>query len=326
LVAISQEESVLMDRRIRTAESTLVDALEAIKGEVHVHLESSELAGWVQQILRGRVISVVASHPKSNAWIAKDPLKRDRLDARKLAHLLRMNLVHEVYYPPKADRALFKQVVQHYDDVTQQQVRLKQKIKARLRAQGVITQGKAVYSVQGRQGVLQQVRYPTARAVLKQLYVLLDETLQQQHRALELMRKESQQYPEIQRFQEVPGVGLISACQFSAYVQTPHRFSNKRKLWRYSQLGITDRSSDGKPLGRKRLDRNGNGRLKKMTRVVFTAAMRTKNDNAFRRTYQATLSRTHESTHARLTVQRKVLSTLRAMWKGETRYCDKPTG
>ena len=63
----------------------------------------------------------------------KDPRKRDSVGAFKLAELLRVGRVHEVYYPDEAHRAVFKQLMQHYDDVVAQQVRLKLKIKARLR-------------------------------------------------------------------------------------------------------------------------------------------------------------------------------------------------
>jgi len=82
--------------------------------------------------------------------MAKDPHKRDSVDAFKLAELLRMGRAHEVYYPDEAHRAVFKQLRQHYDDVVAQQVRLKLKIKARLGTHGVIVRGKAMYSSCGR--------------------------------------------------------------------------------------------------------------------------------------------------------------------------------
>ena len=41
---------------------------------------------------------VVCFHPKDNAWIAKDADKCDRVDAYKLAELLRPNRFKEVHY------------------------------------------------------------------------------------------------------------------------------------------------------------------------------------------------------------------------------------
>jgi len=42
----------------------------------------------------------------------------------------------------------------------------------------------------------------------------------------------------------------------------------------------------------------------------------------FKRTYQRALETTHDKTHARLTVQRKIISTLRAIWISRTPYRD----
>jgi transposase len=322
-VAMDKERVVLKDRKFDTTEHNLIAAFEDIKGEVHVHLEAGELAAWVRRVLRKRVTRVVVGHPKSSAWIAKDPLKRDRLDAFKLADLLRTDQVHEVYYSDDDQRTLFKQIVQHYDDVTSQEIRLKNKIKAAFREQGVIVKGTDVYTAAGRDKYLTAVPFAAAREAITQLYELLDVTLKAQKSAMKLMKRESEKYPEIARFDGAPGCGVVSSCRFSAYVQTPYRFSAKRKLWRYSRLGITDRQSDGKPLGRQSLDRNGSGRLKEVSRTVFLGAMQTAKDNLFKRSYRGTLQRTHNKTHARLTTQRKILAVLLAMWKGGTEFNDK---
>ena len=257
LVALDPEGRMLRNVKFTTSEAKLISAVAGLPGEVHVHFEASELAGWVRSVLQGRVARIVVSHAKANAWSANDPLKCDRRDAFKLAELLRLGRVHEVYYPEDESRRLFKCLVQHYDDVTDQETRLKLKIKARLRAQGIIVKSRGVYGPRGRLLALPQLQAPVARQMIEQLYAVLDHTLQTQHEALALLRRQARQYPEVQRFQTVPGVGLIGAARFSAYIQTPHRFSSKRKLWRYCRLGITERSSDGKLLGRKRLDHAG---------------------------------------------------------------------
>jgi transposase len=305
MVAIDKDKAVIADRKFGTGEANLIAAMETLKShEVHVHLEASELASWIRRVLKPRVARVVVGHAKSSAWIAKDPLKRDRLDALKLAELLRMDQVHEVYYADEDHRTVFKQIVQHYDDVTDQQRRLKQKIKAALREQGVIARGDDVYTSEGREPLVAQVPSTAARDAIGQLFALLDVTVKTQGDARRLMRREAQKYPEIPRFENVPGVAMITACRFSAYVQTPHRFATKRKLWRYCRLGITDRRSDGKPLGRQALDWNGNGRLKDMSRKAFQGAMKSLDDNMFKRTYRDVLQTTHNKDHARLTTQR----------------------
>ena len=123
LIGLNMDGTVLVDRKIDTGEANLVSAFESIRGETHVHLEASELAAWIRRILRGRVVGITVSHAKTNAWIGKDPKKTDEVDAFKLADLLRMGRIHEVYYPKEEERAIFKQVVQHYEDVTESRCR-----------------------------------------------------------------------------------------------------------------------------------------------------------------------------------------------------------
>ena len=73
--------------------------------------------------------------------------------------------------------------MQHFDELTRQQARLKTKIKARLRMQGVIISGEALFSARGRKPVLQQVPSPVVRMAIKQLYDLLDQSLASQTEA-----------------------------------------------------------------------------------------------------------------------------------------------
>jgi transposase len=137
------------------------------------------------------------------------------------------------------------------------------------------------------------------------------------------MLRAAQAFLEIKLLRTVPGVGPIGACRFSAYIHTPQRFSSKRKLWKYCRLSVSHRSSNGKPLRRPQLDYSGCGRLKDVSGKAFEAAQRRQKDNGFKRTYQRALEATHDKTHARLTVQRKIVSTLRAIWISRTPYRDE---
>ncbi len=161
------------------------------------------------------------------------------------------------------------------------------------------------------------------RTAIKQLYAVLDQSVASQAEAKLLMLRLAQALPEIKLLRTAPGIGPIGACRFSAYIHTPSRFSSTRKLWKYCRLSISHRSSNGKPLRRPRLDRLGCGRLKDVSRKAFDVAIRSRQDNGFKRTYQRALETTHDATHARLTVQRKIVSTLRAMWINQTPYGDE---
>src|SRR5215831_8858475 len=176
-IGLNQAGLVRVKREYQTSEANLIKAFADLEGEIHVHLEAGELAPWAVSVIAPLVPRVVCSHPQANAWIAKDADKCDRIDAFKLADLLRLNRFKEVQYPLDEARRDFKTVVQHYDELTSQQARLKTKLKARLRMQGVIVRGEQVFSTKGRKGVLAEVKSPLARIAIKQLYAVLDQSM-----------------------------------------------------------------------------------------------------------------------------------------------------
>jgi hypothetical protein len=80
-VAINQEGATTLIREFVTSGANLVKAFSGLRGEIHVHLEAGELAPWASEIIRPLVTRVVCSHPQTNAWIARDSDKCDRIDA-----------------------------------------------------------------------------------------------------------------------------------------------------------------------------------------------------------------------------------------------------
>ena len=183
-----------------------------------------------------------------------------------------------------------------------------------------------VYHPKRRAAYLAQVALAPIRAQLQRLYDVLEVTRQAKRDALREVTQLGQCYPEIAEFQKIPGIGVVGAHVFDAWVQTPERFAAKRPLWRYSQLGLCERSSDGKPLGRKRLDRAGNSVLKAVSYHAWLGAMRGKNDNEVKQFFAASLERTHDKTHARLNVQRKILAVMLALWKRKEAYSPERFG
>jgi len=171
----------------------------------------------------------------------------------------------------------------------------------------------SVYSTSGRDKFLVQVQQRPILLQLKRLYALMDFTADMKQDAKKTMITLGRKYPEIKEFKKMPGISTIGAHTFDAYIQTPHRFARRNRLWKYCRTGVTDRSSDGKPLGFKRLDRAGIGELKAVSYRAFISAM--KSDNEVKRFYLQSLQRTHNHKHARLNTQRKILAVMLGIWK-----------
>lgn len=303
-----------------TCENRIVQVLKSVKAkQKYLTMEEGPLSYWAAQTASPYVTQMIVCDPRENALIYKSPHKKDKVDTRQLCRLLRLGELKQVYHPENDDRAIYKAAAQHYLDLRDQLVRLKQKIKAMYRHWGIINVfTTSVYSRSGREPHLAQVKHRSIRHQLLRLYHLLDETEAMRKSALKTIKQLGRNYPEIQEFKKIPGIADISAHVFDAFIQTPHRFSKKSRLWKYCRLSITDRSSDGKPLGFQRIDRSGVSELKALSYRAFLAAI--KSDNEVKNFYLDSLKRTYDRKHARLNTQRKILAVMYSIWKKGVAY------
>src|SRR5215472_14888769 len=79
---------LVMESIVETKASTLLDFLQGLRGELHVTLEEGTWAAWLYDVLKPHVTELVVCNPRRNA-LMKEGSKRDKVDARKLAELLR---------------------------------------------------------------------------------------------------------------------------------------------------------------------------------------------------------------------------------------------
>jgi transposase len=153
------------------------------------------------------------------------------------------------------------------------QRQLKGLIKARYRQWGVLKlHGLKVFSKKWRQAYLPQLPGEEERRMILRLYAQHDHAAAQWKETLKEVERVGKAFWEVQQFERLPGVGPIAAHVFSAIIEEPGRFKTKHQLWKYSGLGITDRTSDNKPLGYQRLDRRGNRELKNLSYHAWRTA------------------------------------------------------
>ena len=312
--------SYLGSTRFKTSERQLIRHVTAIEAPHKVvTLEEGPLAYFVSRILCPYVDDVLVCDPRKNRLISRNTHKCDPDDVHDLCRLSRLGELYRVYHPREDHRAPFKASVQAYLDFTRSQRSVKQKIKAKFRSWGVLeVDGQKVYSDRTR--YLDLLQDEVLREQLEMLYAQLDALKENQKRSMAQMCRLGKRYNEIGEFMKMPGVGPVGAHVFDAYIQTPHRFSSRQQLWRYSALGVVHRSSDGKPIGRRRLDRSGNTVLKALSYRAWLGAMKTREPNEVRRYYEVSLSRTQNQVHARLNTQRKILTSLWTIWKHNIPY------
>jgi hypothetical protein len=94
---LDAEGKLVMQSVIATRATTILDFLHGLGGTLHVNFEEGTHSAWLYDLLVRRVAHVVVCNPRKNALL-KAGSKSDAIDARRLAELLRAELLSPVYH------------------------------------------------------------------------------------------------------------------------------------------------------------------------------------------------------------------------------------
>ena len=302
--------------RVATNVNNFMEFVKKIAPPRTLYMEEGTLAAWALEVCVRFGEKLVITNPKENHWIGSSGQKNDRLDALRLAQLARGGYIKEIHHPV-GERRRFRELIEAYHDTVKSTTRIKNKIKAKFRQNGISCAGNTVYSGAYRKEWKSKLpQNATLLLILDGLWQQLEKTSKE---LLKAARAQAKYYPEIKHFEAIPGIGFISAATVSAILETPYRFGNKRKVWMYSGLGIMKRSSGGK-LYSKKLTTDYNRLLKYTIKQAAETAIRAE-DNPFRRKYlDMTLLHGVAPNLAKLTIARDMLATIWAIWKKGEKY------
>jgi transposase len=258
------------------------------------------------------------------AALLKDGNKSDRIDARKLAELLRTNQLKPVYHGEHGMRTL-KELGRSYMTITQDETRVMNRIKALYRSWAIPCAGTTVYAPRHRVEWLGKIVEPGVRVRAERLYQPLDGLQPVRLQARRELLRESHKHPAVKLLRQIPSIGPIRAALLVALLQTPHRFRSKRPLWAYSGFAVETHDSGeyryvrGK-LQRKReritvrgLNDNHNKHLKNLFKSAAISA--STRPGPLQDFYAARVRKGMRPTMARLTLARKIASMTLTMWK-----------
>ena len=244
----------------------------------------------------------------------------DAKAAHKLAELLRLGALKPVHHSDSDERQGFKELVQRYHDVTKQLTRHKNKVKAKFRAHAIPCPGDSVFNPDpdNRDAWLRKLDGEAVQICVQLLWETLDHLAHQRDELLCHIRRLARQFPQVGRFQQLPGIGLIRAATFFALIDTPHRFRTQGKLWVYCGIGIA-RARSGQSSGPEHLTYFGNRRLKEAAKGAALCAIKV-GSNPFATKYRRQLDEGMAPELARLSVARSIVNTISAMWRRDEEY------
>ena len=315
--------NLLECKRIETSEEQLINYVRRFTGNKVLIYEESTLSQWLYGIFLPYFDDIIIAEPYRNYLIHKTDQKSDSEDPRKLATLYFNNSLTRVYHTDNSIVEL-KRLVLQYHSFTKHQVRIKNQINAKYRENGIFLKRNKDnnYTIDEYETHINNYRIASAsRAIIKNLIEFLRDVEKRSELIERLMKKYSKKYEVIKRFKEIPGVGDITAITFFSIIITPDRFQSKEKLWTYCKLGIATKESGGKVLGQQ-LTRRGNSLLKCVARQSAEVNISRLN-TCFTRMYNRLISRGLNPSLARITVARKIVSTMYFMWLKNVKFDPK---
>ncbi len=326
-LAVEYRRKIVQRYSVPTSIPAISAVLGSLQGKKCLAMEEGPMAGWLYRNLSPEVDQFIVCEPRRNKLITSEGDKDDKIDAAKLAALLRGKFLKAVHHTSDPHRAHLKHWIKLYHDRVRAGVRDINKIRACCRMHGVRIPRKVIRNQLHRQQWLSGLDNTVLKAQLKMFWIGYDATKEQVELAKKQFSSYARQYPIIKAWCALPGVGLIRATTIFAYLDTPWRFKNRAKLHKYCGVGLVRASSGKDKRGRPkpailRLPWPVNGRLKETVMGAATSAIEG-TDNPFKAYYERMLANGITPTNAKHSVARKLVSTMSAMWKTGSAYDEK---
>ncbi|HEY3039637.1 MAG TPA: transposase [Pyrinomonadaceae bacterium] len=322
IVVLNGAGKIVMQMVVETGAERVRGFFKQLGGKVYVTFEEGTQAHWLHEVVRPLVTEVVVCDPRHNKLLQSGN-KNDRVDAQKLAELLRNRSLKAVYHGDNGVRTL-KELVRTYDCLVSDTTRVMNRLKAIYRGRAIACAGHDIYRQDRREQWLEKLKEPGAKQRAGFLYEQLAALKPLRHKAKQEMVKEVRRQTAYPGLLSVPKLGAVSVAQLIAVVGTPHRFRSKHQFWTYVGLAVVTRSSadhevvngvlrrSTKPIATRGLNRNHNHLLKRVFKNAATSAC---HSGPFKAGYDVRVARGMAPSLARLTIARQLAATTLAIWK-----------
>jgi transposase len=315
---------LVMESIIETKAITILQFIQGVRGDLHVTFEEGSWAAWLYDLLKPHVTKLVVCNPRKNALL-KEGNKSDKIDARKLADLLRGGYLHSVYHGENGLRTL-KELSRSYLTISQDLTRVMNRVKALYRSWGIPCGGQQVYAPRHRSEWLNKIGEAGVHRRAEYSYLQLDALRALRQGVRRDLLAESRKHSATKLLRQIPAIGPIRVALLIALIQTPNRFRTKRQLWTYSGLAIETHDSaqyryvagqlqrSKKPQQLRGLNQDHNHDLKAIFKGAAVLASSSQ-AGPFHDFYQGLLTKGMRPAMARLTLARKIAAVTLILWK-----------
>lgn len=245
--------AVLMDQRGRVVDERRLPNGEMaaylkknVPRKTYAVLEATRNWAFMYDLLAEHVDRVELAHPKELKAISAAAVKTDKVDARTLAQLARLNYLPIAYAAPPEIRDL-RLEVRHRDRLVSQRTQAKNRIHAVLASYNLVSPTSDLFCLSGREYLEEvmadQLRPAAVRAVQRDL-ALIDHLNEQVAEVEDSLQFSDELKQQVKLLRTMPGVGRVGAITLLAEIGDIQRFHSPKALCNWAGLTPRIRNSD----------------------------------------------------------------------------------
>ena len=211
--------------------------LKGLKRPFSICYEASCGYGHIHDQLRPIAKRVVVAHPGQLRLIFRSKKKNDRVDAKKLATLLFLDQVPQVYVP-SVDVRSWRAMIEFRQRLVAQRTRAKNGLRSLLRGHGIEQPPRNKLWTRDGMAWLRGVVFPNAVDAIQRDMKLEELALlkKQIERVEKQLNAIAATHPGVFVLRTIPGVGPRTGEAVVAYIDDAQRFSKNKKIGSYFGL------------------------------------------------------------------------------------------
>jgi transposase len=315
-IAVLTEDGEIRQQRLPNDPAQLEKFFAELPPHTPIAIEASGTWWWLVDLLEHLGHDPILSHPKQTKAIAAARLKNDRVDAERLALLLRGELLPTVWIPSAALREA-RELIRHRIQLVWLRGVIRNRLQAMLARRNLQpTSGKSWLTQRGQRELQQLPLTDTPRRIREDCGTLLP-MLDTQIRRLdtELVARWGRD-PRVQRLTTIPGIGPFIAIVLVLELGDIQRFASAKRVASYVGLTPRVRGSAGR-VRAGHITKEGNRLLRWVLVLAATQAVR--RPGPLRTWFHAVKKRRGKKV-ARVALARRLAEIVFHVWKQECDY------
>lgn len=210
-IAVLTAAGEVAQHRLDNDPEKMVQFFSRIPAPASVAIEASGTWWWFADLLERLGHHPVLSHPKQTKAIAAAKLKNDRVDAERLALLLRADLLPRVWIPPAALREA-RELLRHRIGLVWLRTRTRNALQSLVARRNLCPHSaKRWMSAPGQRELAALTLAPLPSVIRDNCFALLQLLNQQIRAAEEELLRQWQGDPRVRRLATIPGIGYFIA-------------------------------------------------------------------------------------------------------------------